>query len=212
MQGCPLRCVCCQNPDTWDMSGGKEMSVDEMLEKIRRLKGYFGKNGGITVSGGEPLMQAGFVKELFAGCRAEGISCALDTSGCILNKEIEELLELCDIVLLDYKYTTAGDYVKNVGCSIEKVDAFLNKLEQMNKRVWLRQVIIPGLNDNEESVGRLYDVANAHRCVEKVELLPFRKLCIEKYKDMGIAFPLADVPEADAALISRLQDVKFDRK
>ena len=208
MQGCPLRCVCCHNPDTWDMSGGKEITVDELVGKIRRLKAYFGREGGLTVSGGEPLMQATFVKELFAACRAEGISCALDTSGCILNKETEELLELCDIVLLDYKYTTAEDYKKNVGCSIEKVDAFLERLEQMNKRVWLRQVIIPGLNDNEESADRLYDIAKAYACVEKVELLPFRKLCIEKYKEMGIDFPLADVPEADAELISRLQHDK----
>ena len=205
MQGCPLRCVCCHNPDTWDINGGKETTVEELISKIRRLKAYFGHQGGVTVSGGEPLMQTAFVKELFAACRAEGISCALDTSGCILNNEVEELLELCDIVLLDYKYTSSEDYKNNVGCSLERVDAFLDKLEQMNKRVWLRQVIIPGLNDNEKSVEKLYAIAGVHKCVEKVELLPFRKLCIEKYKEMGIEFPLAHVPEADAELLSRLQ-------
>ena len=205
MQGCPLRCVCCHNPDTWDINGGKETTVEELISKIRRLKAYFGHQGGVTVSGGEPLMQTAFVKELFAACRAEGISCALDTSGCILNNEVEELLELCDIVLLDYKYTSSEDYKNNVGCSLERVDAFLDKLEQMNKRVWLRQVIIPGLNDNEKSVEKLYAIAEVHKCVEKVELLPFRKLCIEKYKEMGIEFPLAHVPEADAELLSRLQ-------
>lgn len=205
MQGCPLRCVCCHNPDTWDMNGGREASVSELVEKIRRLKAYFGKDGGLTVSGGEPLMQAGFVKELFRACRAEGINCALDTSGCFMNQEVEELLELCDLVLLDYKYTSNEQYEKNVGCSIERVNAFLDRLQAMNKRVWLRQVIIPGLNDSEESVRRLYDIANHYNCVKKVELLPFRKLCIEKYNEMGIEFPLAHVPEAGSELMIRLQ-------
>ena len=212
MQGCPLRCVCCHNPDTWDMNAGDEVTVEAMLDKIRRLRAYFGKEGGVTVSGGEPLMQVGFVKELFRACRAEGISCALDTSGCLLNSEVEELLELCDIVLLDYKYTDEQGYLENVGCSIKKVDAFLDKLEQMKKRVWLRQVIIPLLNDSEDSVGRLYALAERYACVEKVELLPFRKLCSEKYEAMGMDFPLADTPEADAALIERLQSLGKDKK
>lgn len=174
------------------------------MDKIRRLRSYFGREGGVTVSGGEPLMQAEFVTELFRLCRSEGISCALDTSGCILNGKTEELLELCDLVLLDYKYTDAEDYEKNTGCSMERVDAFLDKLELMKKRVWLRQVIIPGLNDTEASVKKLYALAHKYECVEKVELLPFRKLCTEKYKAMGIDFPLAETPEADAELIARL--------
>ena len=193
------------------MNGGREMSASELLEKIRRLKVYFGKDGGVTVSGGEPLMQAGFVKELFQRCREEGISCALDTSGCVINQEVEELLELCDLVLLDYKYTNDTQYKENVGCSIERVKAFLDRLEAMNKRVWLRQVIIPGLNDSEESVRRLYDIANNYNCVEKVELLPFRKLCIEKYKEMGIDFPLVHVPEANSELIDRLQECSSEK-
>lgn len=205
MQGCPLRCACCHNPDTWDFEGGREVTAHEMMDKIRRLRAYFGKDGGVTVSGGEPLMQASFVKELFRACHAEGINCALDTSGCVLDSEVEELIELCDLVLLDYKYTNGEDYEKKVGCAIDAVDAFLARLDRMNKRVWLRQVIIPTLNDSEESVKRLYALADRYRCVEKIELLPFRKLCIEKYKAMGIDFPLADVPEADAELISSLQ-------
>ena len=205
MQGCPLRCACCHNPDTWDFDGGKSVTADQLMDKIRRLRSYFGKDGGVTVSGGEPLMQAEFVTELFRTCKSEGISCALDTSGCVLDGRVEELLELCDLVLLDYKYTDARGYEKNVGCSIQSVNAFLDKLELMGKRVWLRQVIIPALNDSEESVRSLYALRDRYSCIEKIELLPFRKLCIEKYKAMGMDFPLAHTPEAAPELIARLQ-------
>lgn len=204
MQGCPLRCACCHNPDTWSFSGGSEISVDEIFEKIKRLRAYFGKEGGITVSGGEPLMQADFVAELFDKAHAEGINCALDTSGCVMSPDVERLIDLTDIVLLDYKYTNASDYEKYCGCSIEAVDSFLEMLSQKNKRVWLRQVIIPTLNDTPESLEKLYALKNRYPCIEKIELLPFRKICLEKYSEMGIDFPLADVPEASDERIARL--------
>ena len=114
------------------------------------------------------------------------------------------MLKLCDIVLLDYKYTNDADYQEKCGCSISKVDHFLTRLDEMNKRVWLRQVIIPGLNDSDESVERLYALRKRFGCIEKIELLPFRKLCIEKYKTMGIKFPLADTPEADPCEVETL--------
>ncbi len=204
LQGCPLRCACCHNPDTWELGGGKTQSAEEMFERIYRLRAYFGEHGGVTLSGGEPLMQAGFAAELFTLCRAAGINCALDTSGCILNDKVEHLLDLTDIVLLDYKYTNNEDYKHYTGCEKARVDAFLDILEQKGKRTWLRQVIIPELNDNAESLRRLYAVADAHKCVEKVELLPFRKLCTEKYTALGIPFVLADTPEADEAKIKNL--------
>lgn len=205
MQGCPLRCICCHNPDTWDMNGGTLMSVSDVANKILRLRPYFGNDGGVTVSGGEPLMQADFVSELFSICRAQGIHCALDTSGCVLNSRVERLLNLCDLVLLDYKYTNDFDYKKNCGCSKENVDLFLQRLQSMNKRVWLRQVIIPNLTDNTESLEKLHALKEKYSCIEKIELLPFRKLCVEKYKAMGMDFPLADTPEADVAEVARLQ-------
>ena len=204
MQGCPLRCICCHNPDTWSYDGGKLVDVQEIAVKIRRLRSYFGKDGGVTVSGGEPLVQSDFVSELFRVCRSEGISCALDTSGCIYNDRVDELLELCDIVLLDYKYTNDDDYISKCGCSKERVDLFLQKLEEKNKRVWIRQVIIPGITDSEESLDKLYALREKYSCIEKIELLPFRKLCIEKYKAMDIEFPLSDTPEADADALKLL--------
>lgn len=206
MQGCPLRCVFCHNPDTWDFDGGREITAEALAEKIRRLRSYFGKGGGLTVSGGEPLMQADFVAELFSICKREGIHCALDTSGCIYNDSVERLLELTDLVMLDYKFTDGRAYESFCGCSQDAVESFLERLQQMGKRVWIRHVVVPGLTDGEDSVERIYALRERFSCIEKIELLPFRKLCIEKYKAMGIDFPLADTPEADAELIARLKE------
>lgn len=180
------------------------MSTGELAEKIRRLKAYFGADGGVTVSGGEPLMQSDFVAELFSLCHSEGIHCALDTSGCVYNEGVERLLKLTDLVLLDYKYTNAKDYLERCGCKQDTVDRFLDRLEEMGKRVWIRQVIIPGINDGEESLDRLYGLREKYTCIEKIELLPFRKLCLEKYESMGLEFPLKDVPEADADTVLAL--------
>ena len=205
MQGCPLRCACCHNPDTWDFGGGKIVSAEEIFRKIQRLRAYFGKDGGVTVSGGEPLLQADFVAELFRLCRADGISCALDTSGCVYNESVERLLSLTDLVLLDYKYTNDTDYKKYTGMSMQTAEDFLARLDALGKRVWIRQVIIPTLNDSEESVRRLYALSERYSCIEKTELLPFRKLCVEKYRALGIDFPLEKIPEASEELIERLK-------
>lgn len=205
MQGCPLRCACCHNPDTWDFSGGKIVSTEEIFRKIQRLRAYFGKDGGVTVSGGEPLFQADFVAELFRLCRADGISCALDTSGCVYNESVERLLSLTDLVLLDYKYTNDTDYKKYTGMSMQSAEDFLARLDALGKRVWIRQVIIPTLNDSEESVRRLYALSERYSCIEKTELLPFRKLCVEKYRALGIDFSLENIPEASEELIERLK-------
>ena len=205
MQGCPLRCACCHNPDTWSTDGGKIVSAEEIFRKIQRLRAYFGKDGGVTVSGGEPLLQADFVAELFRLCRADGISCALDTSGCVYNESVERLLSLTDLVLLDYKYTNDTDYKKYTGMSMQSAEDFLARLDALGKRVWIRQVIIPTLNDSEESVRRLYALSERYSCIEKTELLPFRKLCVEKYRALGIDFPLENIPEASEELIERLK-------
>lgn len=206
MQGCPLRCVFCHNPDTWDFEGGRAVSAREMADRVHRLRSYFGKDGGLTVSGGEPLMQAEFVAELFAICKSEGIHCALDTSGCVYNESVERLLALTDLVLLDYKFTDGEDYRSRCGCSQRAVEVFLERLQQMGKRVWIRHVVIPGLTDGRDSVAKIYALRDRFSCVERIELLPFRKLCIEKYKAMGIDFPLADTPEADTVLMASLAE------
>lgn len=208
MQGCPLRCVCCHNPDTWDFNGGTQMSVSEICDKILRCKSYFGKNGGVTFSGGEPLCQSDFLLEVVKVLKKEGVHCALDTSGCILDDKVKELLKYTDLVLLDYKYTNDGDYQKYTGLEKNKADEFLEYTNKENIPVWIRQVIIPGLSDSEENAKTLFDLHKKYDNIQKTELLPFRKLCLEKYKNMGIPFALQETPEASVELIEKLYKIK----
>lgn len=195
LQGCNLRCGCCHNPDTWDMSTGEEYSAESIMEKAIRFREYFGKDGGITVSGGEPLLQSDFVYELFKSCHDNGINTCLDTSGSIMNEKVEKLLTVTDRVLLDIKYTNDEDYKTYVGCSINKPLAFLEYLDTHRIPVTLRQVIIPTLNDTKESIINLKSIADSNNCIDKIELLPFRKICQVKYDDMKIKFPFENIPE-----------------
>ena len=204
LQGCPLRCKCCHNPDTWDFAGGSELSAQELVRRAVRYKEYFGDNGGITLSGGEALMQAEGAYELFALCREEGIHTCLDTSGCVLNDGVKKLLSVTDRVLLDIKYTNDPDYREHVGCSLTSVLAFLAELNERNIPTTLRQVIIPGLNDSEENIRTLAQIRNGYPCVDSVELLAFRKLCQSKYDTLNIPFPLADTPEPTREEMDRL--------
>lgn len=205
MQGCPLRCVCCHNPDTWHFSGGEETDVVTVFEKIMRCKSYFGENGGVTVSGGEPLIQAEFVTELFKLLKKNGIHTALDTSGCVLNDKVKELLKHTDLVILDYKYTNAEDYKKYTLCELNAVEDFLSYINEKGIKTLIREVIIPGLNDSEASVKKLNELKNTYSCIYDVELLPFRKLCTEKYDSLKIDFPLKNTPETSPETINSLK-------
>ena len=207
LQGCPLRCKCCHNPDTWEYDGGKEYSAEELVKKALRFKEYFGREGGVTISGGEPLLQTDFVKELFALCHENQLNTCLDTSGCILNDNVKELLSVTDRVLLDIKYTTDALYRENVGCSIDTPVAFLDYLCEKNIPTTLRQVIIPTQNDNEENMRSLKEIISAHKNVDKVELLPFRKICQVKYDKMGITFPFGEIPEPAKAKMEELESL-----
>ncbi len=204
LQGCNLRCKCCHNPDTWEMSGGKIVSAEEIVKKAARYKEYFGKDGGITLSGGEPLLQAEFAHKVFSLCRKEGINTCLDTSGSILNEKVKILLEETDRVLLDIKYTSDELYLENVGCGLDTVMDFLCFLNDKNIVTTLRQVIIPTINDDEENIIKLKKIADAHSCVDKIELLPFKKICQTKYDQMKIPFPFGNLPEPEKEKIEYL--------
>ena len=204
MQGCPLRCGCCHNPDTWSTEGGTAYTHTEIVDKAERYREYFGEQGGITVSGGEPLLQAAFVRDVFAECHRRGIHTCLDTSGCILDENVKEVLSQTDRVLLDWKYTTDEQYREYVGCSMDTVEAFLELLNERSIPTTLRQVIIPTKNDDLDNIQRLNEIVRKHPCVDKVELLPFRKICQVKYDSMGLAFPFGHLPEADAMLMDKL--------
>ena len=204
MQGCPLRCGCCHNPDTWEFGIGTEYSPQEIVDKVIKYKEYFGKEGGITVSGGEPLCQPEFISELFEMCHNEGINTCIDTSGCYLNDKIKSLLKVTDRVLLDIKYTDNNYYKKYVGCELDNVIEFIEYLDSQHIPVTLRQVIIPTLNDNNENIIKLKNFRDTFTCVDKIELLPFKKICKVKYDKMGIKFPFSDFPTPDNVTMEKL--------
>ncbi len=209
LQGCNLRCGCCHNPDTWEIGAGTEYSAEILAEKCEHYREYFGKDGGITVSGGEPLLQAEFVKELFKICKEKGINTCLDTSGSILNENIKEMLKFCDRVLLDIKYTNDSDYREYVGCSIDTPLAFLEYLNEKNIPVTLRQVIIPTLNDDTQSIEKLREIIKKYPCIDKTELLPFKKLCSVKYEKLGIDFKFAHLPSPTAEQMKNIENNLF---
>lgn len=207
LQGCNLRCKCCHNPDTWNFSGGREYTAGGIVEKAVRYKEYFGQKGGITLSGGEPLLQPQFVYEVFSLCKENGVNTCLDTSGSIFNEDIKKALSVTDRVLLDIKYTENNLYSDNVGCKLDTVLEFLEYLNVQNIPTILRQVIIPTINDNDENIKKLKDIAEKYKCVEKVELLPFRKICQVKYDQMKINFPFSHIPEPTAEKMDKLKNM-----
>lgn len=204
LQGCPLRCVCCHNPETWDKNGGTLYTAEQVLDRVLRYKAYFGEKGGITLSGGEPLLQPEFTAEVFKLCRQNGINTCLDTSGCVT--EVNNVLDYTDYCLLDIKYSTDDYYKKYVGCGIDGPLMFLKRLDEKGIPTRVRQVIIPGLNDTAEDMKNLKSAVSKYYCVEEIELLPFRKLCISKYEKAGIDFLLKDTPEASQSLIDNLKN------
>ena len=204
-QGCNLRCKCCHNPDTWNLGDGKEFTPEDVVQKCLRCKDYFGKDGGITFSGGEPLLQSEFVYEVFRLCRENGVNTCLDTSGSVMNDAVRKLLSETDRVLLDVKYIKDADYKENAGCSIAPVLEFLEYLEEAKIPTTLRNVVIPGYTDNEETVLFIKALADNHKCVDKIELLPFRKICQTKYDNMGLEFPFKDVAEPEKSKVEALK-------
>lgn len=205
LQGCPLRCPYCHNPDTWDKTGGTEMDAETLFQKIQRYKPYFGTEGGVTVSGGEPLLQAEFVTELFTLCKGDGLSTALDTSGIRLDQAVEKLLAVTDIILLDIKFSDTEKYEKYIGISLQTVLHFLEYADRQKKRVIVRQVVTPGVNDAETDFKNLQNIVARFPCIEKIELLPFMKLCAEKYDALHLVFPFGEKDAADAKKVETLQ-------
>ena len=205
LQGCNLRCGCCHNPETQSVKGGIVYTAKEIAERCEKYKAYFGNKGGITLSGGEPLLQSEFAKEVFGECKKRGINTCIDTSGSVINESVLELLDFTDYVLLDIKYNTDELYRNYVGCSLNKPLEFLKILDQKGIPTVIRQVIIPGLNDNDENIAYLKSLKEKHTCIYKTELLPFKKICKTKYDNMGLAFPFESFETPSAELMKELE-------
>lgn len=204
LQGCNLRCKCCHNPDTWEMQGDKQLTPEEIVEKAIKYREYFGEKGGITLSGGEPILQADFCYQVFKLCHENGINTCLDTSGSILNDSVKRLLTETDRVLLDIKYTNDADYLQNVGCSLEKPLEFLAYLNKNKIPTTIRQVIIPTINDKVENIQKLNEIVEDHICIDKVELLPFKKICQTKYDSMKTEFPFGKLDTPTKETMTKL--------
>ena len=204
LQGCNLRCKCCHNPDTWEMQGDKQFTPEAIVEKAIKYREYFGEKGGITLSGGEPILQADFCYQVFKLCHENGINTCLDTSGSILNDSVKRLLTETDRVLLDIKYTNDADYLQNVGCSLEKTLEFLAYLNKNKIPTTIRQVIIPTINDKVENIQKLNEIVEDHICIDKVELLPFKKICQTKYDSMKIEFPFGKLDTPTKETMTKL--------
>ena len=203
MQGCPLRCCYCHNPETWETKGGIEYSPEDLLIKVLRFKEYI-KNGGVTVSGGEPLLQWEFVTDFFRLCHENNIHTALDTSGICNVSQVEKLLEYVDLVICDIKFSNQDMYNKNCCGSLNTVLEFLKATEKKNIPLWVRHVVVENLTDSKSAVKEVYQLARKFKNLEKFELLPFKKFCLTKYEEMGIPFALKNTPQTTTYAIDNL--------
>lgn len=197
LQGCPMRCLYCHNPDTWSVSAGTEYTAEDVAGRILKYKNYFTGGGGVTVSGGEPLMQAEFVAALFAALKDKGIHTALDTSGALYDEDRPEafssLLSLTDLVLLDIKHIDDGEHIKLTGRSNKNILAFARRLAELGKNVWIRHVLVPGITDGDGCLTRLKAFISSLGNVSRVEVLPYHTMGAVKYKKLGIPYPLEGV-------------------
>lgn len=197
VQGCRLRCKYCHNRDTWDARGGKKYTVDEVFNKIMHYKNYIFNNGGVTVSGGEPLLQAKFLIELFKKLKKEGFHTCIDTSGMVeISNEIKELLTLTDLVLLDIKHIDDEKCKALVGSSNKLELEFARYLSDNNIKMWIRQVLVPGYTDDEKDLNDLKNFISTLKSVEKVEILPYHNMGKYKWLDLGANYELENVKPA----------------
>ena len=205
LSGCPLRCQYCHNPDTWNMSTGKELSADEIVKKVLRYRPYFTNGGGLTLSGGEPLMQPKFIMEIMQKCREVGISTCLDTSGSVFNEDVKEALLYADLVILDIKHTDEKRYNTLTGGNIAVNKAFLDYCRLMQKQLWIRQVILPGWNDTTEDMDYLLQYINGAN-IQRIELLPYHTMGIHKWEALGLPYQLKDIDPPSEEKMSNLRD------
>ena len=193
--GCKLRCKYCHNPEMW-IKKDNNYTVDEVVHKVLRSKPYFKNNGGVTFSGGEPLLHSDFIIEVSKKLKKENINICLDTAG-VGNGNYDELLKNIDIVLLDIKHTEKDTYKEITGKELNEVENFIEACNKANKRIWIRQVIIPDINDNKEYMKSLSNYLKHINNVERIDFLPFHRLGREKYLKLNIPYPYEDKKDMD---------------
>lgn len=199
LSGCVMRCQFCHNPDTWDMKTGQPYTTGQLLEKACKYRSYWGSKGGITVSGGEPLLQIDFLLELFQKAKSKGIHTTLDTSGNPFTidepffSKWKELMQYTDLILLDIKHIDEEQHKILTGQTNQNILKMAEYLSDMGKPVWIRHVLVPDRNDRDDYLHRLADFIHTLKNVERVEILPYHTLGIYKWENLGIDYPLKGI-------------------
>lgn len=205
LQGCKLRCVFCHNPETWGTKSSLKVTSKQIVDEIRKYRPYIESGGGVTFSGGEPLFQSQFLLETLKLCKKAGIHTALDTSGTGYDKKyLDDILKYTDLVILDIKAIDGENYKKITGRDIDEFNYFCEILKKHNNKLWLRQVIIPTINDNKEYILKLKEYIKKFNNVDKKELLPYHTMGIEKYEKLGIKYKLKNIKDMDKDECKRL--------
>ncbi len=208
MQGCPLRCKYCHNRDTWDVKGGKEYTVDEIMTEVNKYAPYMKfSGGGLTVSGGEATLQPEFLKELFKKAKKDGVHTCLDTSGFVNIETIDPVLDYTDLVLLDLKHMDNNKAKDLTGVGIEKTLELAKHLSDRNIPVWIRHVLVPGYTDDRENLESLGKFVSTLNNVDRVELLPYHTLGVHKWENMGFDYELKNVPDATKEDVAKAAEV-----
>ena len=211
--GCPLRCKYCHNPDTWDMMKGKQYTADELLDEAITCREYWGTKGGITVSGGEPLAQIDFLLELFTNAKERGINTCIDTAGGPFTREgvwfekFKRLMNVTDVLLMDIKPINEEEHIKLTGHTGKNIIEMFRYLDEINKPVWIRHVLVPGITDNDEYLIQTRDFIRTLGNVQRVEVLPYHGLGAMKYKDLGIDYVLKDTNSPTAERVQNAREI-----
>ncbi len=218
LQGCKLRCKFCHNPETWSLSGGDEWTPENLFNHVRRYKTYWKNNGGITVSGGEPLLQMEFVTEFFKLAKKENIHTALDTAGQPFSDDMEyldkfgKLMEVTDLVILDLKEWESEKHRELTGFGNENIISMARWLSDNGKKMWIRHVLVPGVTDDENSLREMYGFIKTLKTVEKTEILPYHTLGLMKWEKLGIPYSLKGVPVPNDEQIKNAEDILIKGK
>lgn len=207
--GCKLRCKYCHNPEMWTKREDN-YTPEQLVEKIKRNKNYFGEKGGVTFSGGEPLLHSKFIIETAKLLKKENINIALDTAG-VGNGDYEELLNYVDLILLDIKHIENNGYKDITGLELKEVENFIQTSNKLNKKVWIRQVIVPGIMDNDDYINSLVEYLKHIKNIERVDFLPYHRLGREKYLSLNIPYPYEDKEDMDKEKCDELYQ-KFIKK
>lgn len=231
LQGCPMRCKFCHNPETWKFAGSGEdachgstpMNAEELFAKAIRYKGFWGSDGGITVSGGEPLMQLDFLIEFFTLAKSAGVHTCIDTSGVNFTRatgvpqtaktgvatfeKFQQLLAVTDLLLVDIKHIDSAAHKELTGHDNANIIDFFRYLDEIHKPIWIRHVLVPGISDNDEALVRTRDFIRTLHNVERVDVLPYHAFALGKYAELGFDYALKDTLSPTAERVQNANDI-----